>query len=527
MKSFYEHLRSRLEFGEQIHDTRKPVFRSSGIFPVIKNSTYTTQILFLGYWLIKRNIPEISSLITLRNQSGKILKRQFLSISEPRSYSVNIDSMLKGIDNTDDFLGSLEIEFFSTRDMVYSFPALVLNYFNDEFNTCVHTTGRIYNDFEDLIENDKFSVPETGFDIHSNDNLSSFVSFVNGPVTNENGIIEYVITNHDSKKFSGTISIGKVNPLETVFLNLSEHISELNSILDGKPGSISLKHNFSGFYPRFLVGTTQISFPSVSFTHSYYDCTSCDTSSDYWDRINDHYYDSSVYVPLFTQNDNFTELVLYPNLSPSILDLQIDLYDNSGKLLKSIPNYIKIDSSQSKLSKINFNDLLDEHNLLSNNVFSAHIITNSENKKIPTRMKFGLNIGIKNQKSEIPCNICFNSKLGNPVIENKPGSFHWCPIFNNKKSFLTIGNFSPKKNYSESAQITITFYREKDSTFLEKIIELPPNAEYRFEVEKNNDVKMFLDNANGWATIKTNKPFVHGYYFNFHSSGSVAGDHWF
>ena len=213
MKSFYEHLRSRLEFGEQIKDNRKPVFRSSGIFPVVKNSNYSTQILFLGYWLIKRDISEVSSVITLRNKSGNILKREFLLITEPRSYSLELDSMLKNIDNAE-FLGSIEVEFFSTRDMIYPFPALVLNYYNNEFNTCVHTIGRIYNDFEDLTENEKFSVPETGFDIHSDENLSSFVAFVNGPKVNENGTIDYIITNNESKKFSGSISIGKINSFE-------------------------------------------------------------------------------------------------------------------------------------------------------------------------------------------------------------------------------------------------------------------------------------------------------------------------
>lgn len=525
MKSFYEHLRSRLEFGEQIKDNRKPVFRSSGIFPVVKNSNYSTQILFLGYWLIKRDISEVSSVITLRDKSGNILKREFLLITEPRSYSLELDSMLENIDNAE-FLGSIEVEFFSTRDMIYPFPALVLNYYNNEFNTCVHTIGRIYNDFEDLTENEKFSVPETGFDIHSDEDLSSFVAFVNGPKVNENGTIDYIITNNESKKFSGSISIGKINSFETVFLKFSEHIPELNKILNGSSGSISLKHNFTGFYPRFLVGTTQTSFPSLSFTHSYYDCTLCDSSFDYWDRISDDYHDSSLYIPLFTQNDNFTELILYPNLSPSVLDIQIDLHDETGKVLQSIPNYIQIDSSKSKLMKINFNQLLSEFNLDSK-TFSAHVITNSKNRKIPTRMKFGLNIGTKNQKSQMPCNICFNSKLGNPLIENKPGSFHWCPIFHNKKSIITIGNFSPKKNYSKSAQITLSFYRKKDSEFLQKTIELPPNAEYRFEIGKNNDVESFLENDHGWITVKTTNPFVQGYYFNFHPSGSVAGDHWF
>ena len=156
MKSFYEHLRSRLEFGEQVQNVRKPVFRSSGIFPVIQNSSYTTEVLFMGYWLIKRDIHEISSLITLRDKSGNILKREFMSIKEPRCYSIGLDLMLKDISNETDFMGSVEVEFFSTQDMVYPFPALVLNYYNDEFNTCVHTIGRIYNDFEDLTENEKF-----------------------------------------------------------------------------------------------------------------------------------------------------------------------------------------------------------------------------------------------------------------------------------------------------------------------------------------------------------------------------------
>jgi hypothetical protein len=527
MKSFYEHLRSRREFGEQIEDTRKPVMRSSAIFPAIQNSTYKTQILFMSYWLIKRDIPEISSVITLRDKSGKILKRNFMSISEPKSFSLNLDSMLKNHPNKNNFLGSLEVEFFSTRDMVYPFPAVVLNYYNNEFNTCVHTTGRIYNDIEDLSENEKFLVPETGFDIYSNDDLSSFLAFVNGPQINENGTIDYIITNHESKKLSGNFSIGNIHSFETIFLNFSDCIPKLNEFLNEKSGSISIKHNFTGFYPRFLVGTIQESFPSVSFTHSYYDCTLCNSPSDYWDRISDDYHDSSLYIPIFTKSNRFTELIIYPNLSPSTLNLQINLHDNEGNILQSFPNYLKIDSSKSQLMKINFDQLLNEVKLNSEKVTSAHIITNSENRKIPTRMKFGLNIGMKNQKSHIPCNICFNSKLGNPLIENKPGSFHWCPIFNNASAVVTIGNFSPKKNYSKSAQITLTFYHEEDSQSIEKIIKILPNAEYRFRLDENGDIKSFLHNANGWITMKSDNPFVQGYYFNFHSSGSVAGDHWF
>ena len=97
MKSFYKHLVSRQEFGEKIEQTRKPILRSSGVFPVVKNKFYSTKILYLGYWLIKRNIPEISLLVTLRDQQGKILNRKLEIIDTVKAFSIDLDSILKEI----------------------------------------------------------------------------------------------------------------------------------------------------------------------------------------------------------------------------------------------------------------------------------------------------------------------------------------------------------------------------------------------------------------------------------------------
>ena len=466
-------------------------------------------------------------MVTLRDQSGNILKRNFMSITEPKSYSIDLDSMLKDNSNEDDFLGSMEVEFFSTCDMVFPYPALVLNYFNDKFNTCVHTLGRIYNDSEDLSENEQFLVPETGFDIYSDSELTSFLAFVNGPKINDDGIINYVITNHESKKFSGQFSIGKINSFETVFIKFLKYIPKLNEILNGKSGSISLKHNFSGFYPRFLVGNMHSSFPSVSFTHSYYDCTSCVSKSDYWDRISDNYHDSSIYIPLFVDNNYYTDLIFYPNFSPSSLDLQINIYDKNGNLLQEFPNFKKIDSNESKLLKLHLNDLVKDLNTDKQNILTAHIIVNSVEQKIPARIKFGLNVGILNKEAKLPSNICFNLHPGNPQTENKPGSFHWFPLFNIGNTVASIGNFSPLKNYSRSSQIILNFYRETDSESIERKIEIAPFNEFRFELAGDSEIKSFLQNTNGWVTVKADNPHIQGYYFNFHSSGAVAGDHVF
>jgi len=106
MKSFYKFLSSRLEFGETLDVNRKPVFRSSAIFPAIQTDFYTTNIMFLGYWLIKRKISEITILITLRSKEGKIISRNTLLVDSPKSYSIELNSLLKNTSNKDsEFFG--------------------------------------------------------------------------------------------------------------------------------------------------------------------------------------------------------------------------------------------------------------------------------------------------------------------------------------------------------------------------------------------------------------------------------------
>ncbi len=523
MKSYYDHLASRLEYGEIPKPSRKPVLRSSGIFPVIKNENFNSRVLFMGYWLLKRNIPEVGIIITLRSIGGKILLRKIQIIDSAKSFSVDLDTLLNEIKITDDFLGSLEIEFNTTRDMVFPYPAMVLEYFGNDFSSCVHTIERIYNDFEDLSENEQIKVPESGFDIYCSSDLNSFIAFVNGPLKNNDGIIKYVITNLKSEKLTGFFNLGSINQYETKFIKLTEHISNLEDFLGSSSGSISLSHNFEGFYPRLLVGNIQNSFPSISFTHSYYDCTTCTSESDFWSRINDDFHDSTVYIPLFLTNNRFTDLVIYPNFSPSDFNLQIDFYDKSGKKIHELKDFMIIKSEESKLIKINFNKLVSSLNLDKNLISSAHIITKFSSSKIPSRIKFGLNVGIEHLKSKLPCNICFNSKLGNPNIDSKPGSFHWSPIFV-QNSVITLSNFSPKKNYLKEAKIDLTFFRKDDSETISREIILKPFSEFRLELD--DELKNFLK-EDGWVTIKSDNPYIQGYYFVFHPSGSVAGDHFF
>ena len=61
--------------------------------------------------------------------------------------------------------------------------------------------------------------------------LTSFLSFVNGPLENKDGVIEYRLTNSNSEKSSGLFHIGKIHPFETKLLYFSEHILHLTEYL--------------------------------------------------------------------------------------------------------------------------------------------------------------------------------------------------------------------------------------------------------------------------------------------------------
>lgn len=525
MKSYTKHLKSTQEFGEK-KDSLKPVLRSSAIFPVVQNDSFTSSIHFLGYWLLKRNIHEVNLVITLRDSNGNILLQKTEIIDNAKAFAIILSKLLSEINYVENFfLGSIETEFTTTQDMVYPYPALVLEYHNESFNTCVHTLGRIYNDHEDLSENSEFKVPETGFDIHETNDLHSFLSFVNGSTTNKDGYIEYVITNSKSKKFFGNFHLGEIKPYETKFIHLNEYIKDLSEILENESGSISVTHNFEGFYPRFLVGNIQNSFPSVSFTHSYYDCTSRNSESDYWNRSNQNHYDSSVYIPIFYKNNQFTNLIIYPNFSPCDFTLKIDVYDDNGLKIIDFPEFININHNEKKLTKIDLSELISNIDIPNNNTLSAHIITDFKNNQIPSRIKFGLDVGTKNSKSKLPCNICFNTKIGNPFLENKPGSFHWAPIFKNRNPIFALGNFSTLKNYERDAHIELTFFRIEDSSSISKKFILKPNSEKRISIE-DFELNEFLK-TEGWMTIKADNPYIQGFYFHLNSSGLVSGDHFF
>ncbi len=524
MKSYLKHLESTLAPGEAASTVRKPVFRSAAIFPVLHGPEITTRISFLGYWLLKRHIPEVRLVYTLRDQRGAILSRHSLLIDKVMAFDIDVEALLPS-PAASNFIGSIELEVFSTRDLVFPYPAFVLTYHGAGFSTSVHTTGRIYNDAEDWADNEEVAVPESGFDVYPGDHYEPFVAFTNGPLVNATPRIFYTLVNAAGLSQDGDVSLPKLGPYETVFLHLKQHVNL--SFLGAHRGTIKLRHNFSGFFPRFIAGTFERQ-RAASITHTYYDCSLLTRDQDYWERRDARYYDSAVLIPLFAAEPFYTELVLYPVFSPSTFTLSIVFLDADGRALGEASPVRQVNASDVVFQHLDLASVARENGVPIERAFGANVIAEwASGSRIPTRLKLGLNVGIRGRALTLPSNICFAPQIGNPNVAQKAGTFRWAPLVNVGNSMLIVTNGSPLKQYDRPANLVMKFFRGADETFLQRTATIPPNGQFRIDLQADPELSDFLEGRTGWVAVEADNPFVNGWYFDFNESGAVGGDHVF
>src|SRR6185437_7896752 len=135
MRSFYEHLQMEVSEAKKKIIPR-PTLRASAIFPVINRPGISSRILFMGYWILKRHIKQISALVTLRSEKGEMLHRKNFVIEEAKTFRVELNDLLQeiGIERDTPFTGTLEVEFFSVANLYFPYPAVVINYYGPNFS---------------------------------------------------------------------------------------------------------------------------------------------------------------------------------------------------------------------------------------------------------------------------------------------------------------------------------------------------------------------------------------------------------
>ena len=533
MKTYQRHLASTLAAGETVDALRRPVFRSSAIFPVVHAPGCSTRVLFMGYWLLKRHIPEVQLLLTLRSGDGRAVLRRSVLVDTPRARAVYLEPLLAAAGRDagapEAFVGSLELEIFSTRDLVYPYPAFVLNYFGPDFVTTVHTTGRVYNDVEDLAENDAYAVPEAGFDVRAGADTEPFFAFVNGPLSHPAPKVGWTLINEAGTAAAGTIVLDDVRPYETVMVRLGEHVDVAAALGAGR-GTLKVAHQMRGFFPRMIAGNRERAGGAVSITHSYYDSSGVRDAGAYWARATDAVHDGAIFVPYFGRGDEYTDLVLYPIYSPSAFALDLTFHDGEGNTLGAARGVAATSPTSDRFLTIPLGAFVSAHVEPADRdrVRGVHLaLRAADRSRLPSRVKFGLNVGLRGRARDLPTNVCFNADLGDPAALAKPRAFRWSPVLNHGRSVVVVTNSSTARGYDRAATAQLTFWREADDESLERSVTVAPMGQLRLDLAEDAELRAFFGDAPGWVTAVIDNPLAKSWYFDFADSGVVAGDHSF
>lgn len=527
MRSYYSHLETAMGVS-QGPIVPKPVLRSSAIFPVFHREGISSRIIFMGYWLLKRNIHELTAVITLRSLEGKILARSTMSIKEAKTFRLELSDQLTraGIPLDQPFEGSLEIEFYSTVNLVFPYPAVAINYYGPQFSTVVHTAQRVYNDFDDMQKNSQTDVPESGFNIYADETREPFLGLINGAAPVPDAKIQMEFFNSEGQSLQYVKQLGDLAPYQTVLIYPAKE-TDLKKFLKGKVGAGKVRFHVNWIFPRLLVGNIQHSLPALSITHTYYDCTKAVSDSDYWRPTQPEWYPASLMIPVSLQDEKFTNIYLYPIYSPSEFNIDVEIYDSNGKLLGKKEKILTVKSPSDAFLWIKFKDLCQELGIKTDRELAARIIgRTSGDSRFPARVKLGLDLG--DGKDPIPCNICTNLQPFNPAVESKPKSFKWGPVLADQPgAAVWIMNSAPNVDYQKEAEIELTFFREEDSNTITRILKLPPHGFHVIRPDIDPELDNFFHGTVGWFTAVTNNSYTTTYYFAEHASGAVGGDHGF
>ena len=525
MRSYWSHLQSLTpQTSENV--VPKPIFRASAIFPVFELAGISSRILFMGYWMLKRNIHEIGEVVTLRSSEGKELYRSHQQITTPKCYQIELKDILKKIGQEAPFTGSLEIEFYAASPLVFPFPAVVINYYGPHFSSVVHTSERVYNDYEDKRKNSETTVPESGFNLYADEDHEPFISLINGiePIPRAHATIQFYNINGETLEHKW--DLGRFGPYETKILYPAQDL-DLKSFFQNKVGSAKVHFQLNWVFPRLVVGNIQKSKQAMVITHTYYDCSDAHKESDYWRPSEKKWHAASLMIPVLTQGSHYTNIFFYPIYSPSKFRLDVEFFDATGKCLGEAKNIQNISTDKQGFQCLQLKELATNLNIAHHKNLAVRIIANPiDSDRIPARIKVAFDIGMKSET--LPCNICTNLQPFNPPMESKPKTFRWLPLLADYPgASVWIMNSSPEVEYQKEAEVDITFFRESDDKTLSRKIRLPPHGYLVIRPEEDKEVQAFLDHTIGWITAISTNPYTTTYYFVEHPSGVVGGDHGF
>jgi hypothetical protein len=496
-----------------------PTFKSSAIFFVIIDKFINTKISFLNYWKIKNFNQDVSCQMTLRNQSGDKVLRKFFKIIA-NTYQISLNNILDKKIIKNGFKGSIEIEIHSSSDLKYSFPAIDAIYETLDGISLVHSNQRIFENFQDIKNNESINKTQTGFDIYLDDEKESFITAINGPVLVNNKELNIDFFNFKGDKLREKIKYKKINPYQSFFIEL-KNFKKLKKFLNNQRGFCKFNLPTENIFNRILAGTISRNKKKITTTHSYYDCSD---SKDYIQTKNINKKEYQCYLPFNLIEGLDLEIVIYPIFSRTNINIALETYDSDFKRRTIKSDLIKIKKNFKDPKIINLSKIINQKNIKNyNNVYCLNIVSN--NNKLPSRLTFGFNY----KKNSMGSNIS-ESMIVNHGKDIKGRGFYWGPAFCSKKIKTIIALSSVSKNkdevMNEPKLIKMNLYGHKKLILSKKFYIKSPQA-LNLDIKKFLKSKKISNNEALWFTLETDEKNIICKHLHLSKNGHVSADHSF
>jgi len=495
-----------------------PTFKSSAIFFIILDKHINTKISFLNYWKIKNNNRDVSCQITVRTKSGQKILRKFFKVKF-NTYQISIKDLLKRNLKVSKFIGSIEIELYSSFDLKYSVPAIDAIYETRQGISLVHSNQRIFDNLQDNLNNQSINQIQTGFDIYYDNKNESFVSAINGPIALKQQKTKIDFFNFKGEKQSKTILYKSIAPYELIYFQLNIFKS-LKKFFGGKRGYCKIDLPTKNIFNRVLVGTLSNDKNKITTTHSYFDCSN---AKDY---INQRKIDSGeygCYLPFNLIEKVDLEIVIYPIFSKSNLNFSLEKFDKRGKRTIIHNSVLKISKNFKEQKIIEINKFISGEKNLTENIYCLN--GTSKENLIPSRLSFGFNY----KKNSIGSNIS-DSMIINHGKDLKSRGFYWGPAFNSKKisTIIVVSNLDRNKSNQFKDFIDLKLY-DKNKIILKKKFKIRCPQAFNIDLNKiiNKKIKQTDENDIIWFTLRSNFKSIVCKHVHISKFGHVSADHVF
>ncbi|MFI5348069.1 MAG: hypothetical protein ACHQ2Z_00875 [Elusimicrobiota bacterium] len=489
-----------------------PTFRAAGIFFAFADAKTDTHVSFLNYWREKNGNPSVSALVTIRDDKGAKVWREFTPLQD-FTYQLGLKKAL----GAETFTGSIEVELHSPVDLKYAFPAIEVFYETPDGVSFVHSNQRVFNGVEDMDKNSALNARQTGFDVWADGKMSGFFSVVNGPRRVPDAKARVELFNAAGRRLELVFELGDLPAYGSRLLDIGAR-SEARDFLGEKPGFCKVDVDAFGVFTRLACGNRAVDGSRLSVTHSYYDCNSHD---DYFEASGSGELDC--FLPFNLVEGLDLDLVFYPIYSKSRLRFSLDAYDKDGRLAKTLDDVAALNSTGTEMVRLDVRALLAKSAVRDAKFLCLRV--DSEDGRIPARLTFGMNYRREGVGANINNSVFMGKSYG-----LRRRVYLWSPLMARagSENWILLSHFSKKPGAVEQAELTLSVFTKSKRVLVKTF---PTHNAEALNVSASRLLSEAgyapAQNEILWYTVESNNPNLTCNTVHASAKGFIGADHSF